>query len=108
MIPTFTKLLAMSNEAKSSSGCLSSFKILFSLCAVSCANPSVSFGESEKKADSALENRAESSNSNRIIPPRIRTVVSASIAKTDAGGGSAFIIKMEGNRQVDFLYLQLS
>ena len=106
MIPTFTKLFAISSAAKSSFGCFSKFKILFSLAIVSSAKVSVSFGESEKYADSAPENKADSNRSNKITALRTMTVLSKCMAEMNKGGGAECVIKMEVNRRFDCLNLQ--
>ena len=92
MIPTLTKLLAISNVANSSLGLFRSMKVLFSFSAVDCSKVSLSFGVREKKAVSAPENKADSISNIDITTLRTMIVESSSKIKGNMGGGSRFII----------------
>ena len=59
-MPTFKKLFVISIVAKSSFGVFNNSKISFDLGEFSCFSWSVSWGDKEKKADSAPDTRAES------------------------------------------------
>ena len=58
-IPTFRKLLVIRMVANNSFGLFNRSKMSFDLGEFSCFNWSVSWGDNEKKADSAPETRAD-------------------------------------------------
>ena len=66
-IPTFKKLFVIRIVASSSFGLFNKSKIKFDFDEFSCFSLSVSCGDNEKKADSALEIRAESNNKTKTI-----------------------------------------
>jgi len=82
-------LFAIRIVASNSFGLLSSSRMRLPFTEFSRFSPSVSFGESEKKADSALETIAESNNRNKTITRIIMMLVSGltiSILKITEGG----------------------
>jgi hypothetical protein len=61
------------------------------LVLLDCSRVSISLGDKEKKAVSALENNAEKMSDRSMTSVRTITVVSIPTLKENMGGGSMFI-----------------